>query len=314
MSSAAPTSPWRCTAKTRSEAQLCHSASKKFLSVVGASHFRCAFNVSSESEALSLCASHITIIEGTTRLCLIFKRYTFKSVSENLCSILTLFNRIWNEKAFPASWREAVVVPIPKPGKDPQNSSNYRPIALTSCLCKLLERMVNKRLVYILEKKNILSKFQSGFRYGRSSQDNVLQLEIAIRDAFVSKKHLVSIFFDMDKAYDRAWRHGILKDLFNIGLRDNLPIFIKNFLLTRTFRVRVGDVLSDEFYQQEGAPQGSVLSVTLFILKINDIIKQLSPYVHGSLYVDDFQIHCSGTDMSFVERQICLPFCHQQDN
>ncbi|GBN42798.1 putative RNA-directed DNA polymerase from transposon X-element [Araneus ventricosus] len=129
-----------------------------------------------------------------------------KNLCENsLCSILTLLNRIWNEKAFPASWREAVVVPIPKPGKDPQNSSNYRPIALTSCLCKLLERMVNKHLVYILEKKNILSKFQSGFRYGRSSQDNVLQLETAIRDAFVSKKHLASIFFDMDKAYDRAW-------------------------------------------------------------------------------------------------------------
>ncbi|GBL85216.1 RNA-directed DNA polymerase from mobile element jockey [Araneus ventricosus] len=228
-----------------------------------------------------------------------------KNLSENsLCSILTLFNRIWNKKAFPASWREAVVIPIPKIGKDPQNSSNYRPIALTSCLCKLLERMVNECLVYILQKKNILSEFQSGFRYRRSPQDDVLQLETAIRDAFVSKKHLVSIFFDMDKAYDRTWRHGILKDLFNIGLRFNLPIFIKNFLLTRTFRVRVGDVLSDEFYQREGVPQGSVLSVTLFIIKINDIIKQLSPYVHGSLYVDDFQIHCSGTDMSFVVRQI----------
>ncbi|GBN07213.1 hypothetical protein AVEN_204121-1 [Araneus ventricosus] len=153
-----------------------------------------------------------------------------KNLSENsLNSILTLFNRIWNEKTFPVSWREAVVVPIPKIGKDPLNSSNYRPIALTSCLCKLLERMVNKRLAYILEKKNILSKFQSGFRYRRSSQDNVLQQETAIRDGFVAKKHLVSIFFDMDKAYHRTWRHGILKDIFNIGLRGNLPIFIKKF-------------------------------------------------------------------------------------
>ncbi|GBO37413.1 putative RNA-directed DNA polymerase from transposon X-element, partial [Araneus ventricosus] len=228
-----------------------------------------------------------------------------KNLSENsLCLILALFNRIWNGKAFPTAWRKAIVVPIPKVGKDPQNSSNYRPIALTSCLCKLMERMVNKRLVYILEKKNMLSKFQSGFRYGRSTEDNVFQLETAIRDAFVTKKHLISIFFDMDKAYDRTWRHGILRDLFIIGLRGNLPIFIKNFLLTRTFRVRVGDIFSDEFYQQEGVPQGSVMSVTLFIIKINDIIKQLSPYVHGSLYVDDFQIHCAGTDMSFVVRQI----------
>ncbi|GBL86726.1 hypothetical protein AVEN_76036-1 [Araneus ventricosus] len=97
-----------------------------------------------------------------------------KNLSENsLCLILALFNRIWNGKAFPTAWRKAIVVPIPKVGKDPQNPSNYRPIALTSCLCKLMERMVNKRLVYILEKKNMLSKFQSGFRYGRSTEDNV---------------------------------------------------------------------------------------------------------------------------------------------
>ncbi|GBN20879.1 hypothetical protein AVEN_38786-1 [Araneus ventricosus] len=88
-----------------------------------------------------------------------------KNLSENsLCLILALFNRIWNGKAFPTAWRKAIVVPIPKVRKDPQNPSNYRPIALTSCLCKLMERMVNKRLVYILERKNMLSKFQSGFR------------------------------------------------------------------------------------------------------------------------------------------------------
>ncbi|GBM08686.1 hypothetical protein AVEN_52765-1 [Araneus ventricosus] len=112
--------------------------------------------------------------------------------------MLKLFNRIWNRKAFPTAWRKAIVVPIPKVGKDPQNSSNYRSIALTSCLCKLMERMVNKRLVYILE-KNMLSKFQSGFRYEHSTEDNILQLETAIRDAFVTKKHSISIFLTWTK-------------------------------------------------------------------------------------------------------------------
>ncbi|GBL94554.1 hypothetical protein AVEN_235639-1 [Araneus ventricosus] len=60
----------------------------------------------------------------------------------------------------PTAWRKAIVVSIPKVGKDPQNPSNYRPIALTSCLCKLMERMVNKRLVYILEKKTIILNFR----------------------------------------------------------------------------------------------------------------------------------------------------------
>ncbi|GBN63193.1 putative RNA-directed DNA polymerase from transposon X-element [Araneus ventricosus] len=222
----------------------------------------------------------------------------------SLINILRLFNRIWREHRFPISWRRALIIPIAKPGKDPQDPTNYRPIALTSCLCKILERMVNARLVYILETNKWLSPFQSGFRRGRSTLDNILRLETSMRDAFVSKKHLISIMFTMEKAYDRTWKCGIMRDLYRIGLRGNLPIFIENFLGTRTFRVRLGNVLSDSFYQNEGVPQGSVLSVILFIIKINDIINTLPPFVHGSLFVDDFQIHCSDEEMGFVEEKL----------
>ncbi|GBM44014.1 putative RNA-directed DNA polymerase from transposon BS [Araneus ventricosus] len=117
------------------------------------------------------------------------------------------------------AWSRAIVIPILKPGKNPEDPSSYRPIALTSCLCKTLERMINARLIHVLEEKKLLTEFQSGFRYGRSTMDNILNLETAIRDAFITKKHLVSIFFDMEKAYDRAWRHGILNDLHNMGFR-----------------------------------------------------------------------------------------------
>ncbi|KAG8174197.1 hypothetical protein JTE90_021707 [Oedothorax gibbosus] len=92
---------------------------------------------------------------------------------------------IWNEKVFPTSWQRAIVIPIAKPEKDPQNAGNYRPIALTSCLCKLMERMVNARLVYCLEEKGVLSPFESGFRHHRNTVDNILLLETSIREAFV---------------------------------------------------------------------------------------------------------------------------------
>ena len=51
----------------------------------------------------------------------------------------------------PEDWHKAVIIPIPKPGKDKTEATNYRPIALTSCICKTMERMINDRLVWFLE-------------------------------------------------------------------------------------------------------------------------------------------------------------------
>ncbi|GFO13711.1 RNA-directed DNA polymerase from mobile element jockey [Plakobranchus ocellatus] len=77
-------------------------------------------------------------IKGPDGVCYQFLRHLPESC---LHTLLKLFSNIWTTGDIPPSWREASVVPIPKPGKDPSDPSNYRPIALTSCLCKTLERM-----------------------------------------------------------------------------------------------------------------------------------------------------------------------------
>ncbi|GFW24990.1 probable RNA-directed DNA polymerase from transposon X-element [Trichonephila clavipes] len=179
----------------------------------------------------------------------------------SLANILFLFNRVWKEHCFPSSWREAIVIPILKPGKVPTDPLSYRPIALTSCFCKTFERMVNTRLVYVLEKEKCISPLQSGFRKGRSTLDNLVFLESQIRDAFVKRNHLVSLFFDIEKAYDRTWRYGILRNMYDFGLRGNLPIFIFNFLAVRYFNVRIGHSSSNKFLQDQvyGSARASVL-------------------------------------------------------
>ena len=101
---------------------------------------------------------------------------------------------------------------------------------------------------------------------------------------------LLQYFFDLEKAYDTTWKYGIIKDLFDAGLRGRLPIFIGNFPKDQQFQVQLRTHSSTLFDQEMGVPQDSILSVTLFALKINSIVKAICPNVKCSLYVDDFLI------------------------
>jgi hypothetical protein len=114
------------------------------------------------------------------------------------------------------------------------------------------------------------------------------------------------VFFDLEKAYDTTWKHGILQDLHDAGPHGRMPDFISRFLSGRQFRVRVGSHLSDVYQQEMGVPQGSILFVTLFILKINPIVECLPPGVRSSLYVDDFVICYCTLQMASAERQLQL--------
>ena len=80
---------------------------------------------------------------------------------ETLHISLDIINETWKSDTLPESWREALIISIPKPGKDYFSPVN-RPIALTSCICKTVERMVNERLVWYLEKNGLLAKQQRG--------------------------------------------------------------------------------------------------------------------------------------------------------
>ena len=222
----------------------------------------------------------------------------------SLLVLLGIFNDIFKTGNFPNSWREATIVPIPKPGKDQSDPLNYRPIALTSCLCKTMERMVNSRLTWFLQTNDIITPMQSGFQQNRSTLDHLVRLETFIREAFIHKEHLVAIFFDLEKAFDTTWKYGIMKDLHSAGIKGRLSKFLFGFLSDRVFKVRAGATLSDLSQQEMGVPQGSILSVTLFGLKINSIVKVLKPTMKGSLFVDDILICMRSKNMRTIERQL----------
>ena len=206
------------------------------------------------------------------------------------CLLLEILNKILSSGKLPKSWKTAYVIPILKEGKDPLKPDSYRPIALTSCICKLFEKILNRRLVRYLMEKKLISEAQAGFMKGKSTLDNLVALEKEVHETFIKKQYLITIFFDLAKAYDTCWRHLILKELHDSGMRGELPIIIADFLADRKFHVKVGEKISDQFSQDMGVPQGSVLSVILFLIAINTISRIVNHYLSYSLYVDDMRV------------------------
>ena len=103
----------------------------------------------------------------------------------SLQCILKVLNKIWETGEFPPSLGEATIIPIAKPGKDSEDPNNYRPIALTSCVWKTMERMINKRLVWYLESSSLITEAQSGFRKTLSTMDHLVRFVTFVREGFL---------------------------------------------------------------------------------------------------------------------------------
>ena len=211
--------------------------------------------------------------------------------------ILQTFNDIFSNHVFPNSWKESIVVALLKPGKARQDPGNYRPIAMSSCLGKLLERMASKRLTYILEHKNLLSKYQCGFRKNHTATDHIIRIESDIRKGYMRKQHTTAVVLDIKNAYDMVHKPALIFKLQQLGLRGHMAFYLYNFLNgDRSFRVKHRSIFSDSYNTQTGLPQGSCLSPILFNIMINDLFKDIPPDVSFSLYADDSAIWCTTPD------------------
>lgn len=223
-----------------------------------------------------------------------------------LQALVSIYNQIWSRAEYPLSWQMATILSFPKPNKPPGLESSYRPISLTSCVGKLMEKVVNYRLTHVLENNKMLPPHQYGFRHMHSTTDALIRVTSDIHLAFRQGNSVLAVFLDIHKAYDRTWRCGVMHELHSIGIRGSIAHFIYNFLNNRTFRVRVGDILSPICHQEQGVPQGSVLSCSLFSVALNPVLKCLPEDVKGSLYVDDLMIYIVGRYFPTMERRLQL--------
>ena len=136
-----------------------------------------------------------------------------------LQELLSIFNSSFPFAHCPRIWRLATIIPLFKTGKSPSEVASFHPINLTSCVFKLLERILADRLYYIAETNNMFSRFQAGFRKGRSCEDQITRVVQAIQDGFQQRpmKRSVLTLLDFSKAYDTVWREKLLLHMLNTG-------------------------------------------------------------------------------------------------
>lgn len=214
-----------------------------------------------------------------------------------------MYNRAWTNGTIPQAWRHSITVPILKAGKDQSNISSYRPISLTSTIGKVMERLVTNRLTYYVEKQDLLTNVQTGFRKGKSTIDQVIRLQDTINKFNNNRGYTVAVFIDFQSAYDMLWRKGLLTKLSKMGISGNVFNYIREFLTNRTMQVRIGNELSDTYTLENGTPQGSVISPLLFLIMINDLPNEIKQ-TETTLFADDSCVFKSGKTLDVIVRKI----------
>ena len=161
-----------------------------------------------------------------------------------------------------------MVIKLDKP---PSQTTSCGPISLLSAIMKLFERVVEKRLGKHLEDNGFFSKYQSGFRKSKSTNDHRFCLSQTIMESFSRGEHVIAAFLDVEKAFNNVWHNELRYKIYQLDLPTKLCRWLSNFLVGRVIQVKVESFLSPKVYPKTGVPQGSNQSPLLFFIYVNDM-------------------------------------------
>ncbi|KAH7563613.1 hypothetical protein BM1_00660 [Bipolaris maydis] len=204
------------------------------------------------------------------------------------------YSLLFNYRYHPTCWRRATGAILKKPSKpDYSTPKAYRVITLLSCLGKVTERIIAKRLGYLAETTNLLHDSQIGGRLKKSAIDAALLLVDQIQHQKQQGYTTSTVFLDVKGAFDHVSHNQFLDTLKRLGLPISLITWAKTFLSNRSLRLAFDGQIEEFSEINAGIPQGSPVSPIFFLIYIRDLFPQIDGFQLS--YIDDISITTSST-------------------
>ena len=218
--------------------------------------------------------------------------------------LVKLFNKVLEKGTW--QWTESMTCMIRKEGKDDYMSPGaYRPICLSSYIGKILERIIEHRMMQFCLINNIIDEEQEGFLPNKNTGRYLYRMVSALKES--QRKNLTSLvlLIDFEKAYDSVPIECLLVKVYRLGIRGRLFRLLHSFLSTRTTRIKVNDTIGPmRVLSLIGLPQGAVLAPLLFILYVSDLLTHRSLPSLNREWIQSFKFADDGSVVVIADDEV----------